>query len=162
MNLRNLLFVFVLTGLVLAAVAVQSAIHSPQDELVSSLLEALDKGDRATLLMPLVDQETFERVLWPKFPNARPEAHVSAGEAWAWHQRAALHGLNGALTRWQGTGLKFASVQFDRIEDYGTFRLFRGTTLTAVRPNGETAKILSVGSLVERNGVFSVLTYRDR
>lgn len=158
-------FITLAIGLAFAACnraeAWKGGFASPEAVAIA-VVEALNSGDRAQLQALTVGESEWKTLLWPQFPSARPEIGISADDAWMFHVMNQQKHLGRAHSYWSGQNLRFKALRFTRpTEDYKTFRLLRDPVVEVVLPNGAIETLNFVGSIVEYNGSYRLLTYRD-
>jgi hypothetical protein len=134
-----------------------------QQELFDKLLEALERKDTAALIGMMISEKEFKEWLWWEFPASRPEANIPIDFAWENHIRNSAKGLRMALRDYGGKKLYYASHRFEEGEDkYQSFIIHTKTRVTVVDSMGKEEELKVFGSVVEMNGRYKLLSYRDR
>jgi hypothetical protein len=134
-----------------------------QQELFDNLLEALEKKDTAALVGMMISEKEFKEWLWWEFPASRPETNISSQFAWDNHAINSSKGLRLALRDFGGNKLVYVSHRFEEAEDkYQTFVIHTKTRVMVADTTGKEWEMKVFGSVVEMNGRYKLLSYRDR
>jgi hypothetical protein len=135
------------------------AARSPE-ELVDRVLAAVEASDLATLTDLRVDEREHNELLWPEFP-ARNQ-NVQLAFAWANLNTRSHTNARRAISTWGGQELARTALRFERgIASYPTFELHNGTAVDAQTPDGREVELRFLGSLLELDGQWKVLSYKD-
>ena len=114
-------------------------------------------AERTTSLR--VSEQLYKEELCPAFLASKPSHTLSVDFHWQLLTVNSLRGLNEILGEYGGHPLELIELEDpEKIEDYGTFRLWRRVRLK-VRHNGEARSVRVFGAIVERNGRFKLLAY---
>lgn len=133
------------------------------EELFDNLFEALERKDTSALIGMMISEKEFKEWLWWEFPASRPVANVPIDFAWQNHAQNSSKGLRLALRKYGGKKLVYVSHRFEEGEDkYQSFIIHTKTRVTAVDTTGKELEIKEFGSVVEMNGRYKLLSYRDR
>lgn len=134
-----------------------------QQELFDHLLEALEKKDTAALVGMMISEKEFKEWLWWEFPASRPETNIPVDFAWENHARNSSKGLRKALRDYGGKKFFYVSHRFEEGEDkYQSFIIHTKTRVTVADTSGKELELKVFGSVVEMNGRYKLLSYRDR
>lgn len=134
-----------------------------QQELFDNLLEALEKKDTAALVGMMISEREFKEWLWCEFPASRPETNISSEFAWENHAYNSSKGLRLALRDFVGKKLYYVSHRFEEGEDkYQSFIIHTKTRVIVADTTGKEWEMKVFGSVVEMNGRYKLLSYRDR
>lgn len=134
-----------------------------QGELFDNLLEALERKDTAALAGMMITEKEFKEWLWWEFPASRPETNISPEFAWDNHARNSSKGLRLALRDYGGKKLVYVSHRFEEGEDkYQTFIIHAKTRVVVADSTGKEQELKVFGSVLEMNGRYKLLSYRDR
>jgi hypothetical protein len=134
----------------------------PQD-LFDNLLLALEKKDTMALIGMMITEKEFKEWLWWEFPASRPEVNAPVDFVWGNHAQNASKGLRLALRKYGGKKLVYVSHRFEEGEDkYQTFIIHTKTRVMVADSTGAEQEIKEFGSVVEMNGRYKLLSYRDR
>ena len=132
------------------------------EQLGQAIVEALNAQSEEDLHRLRVDQEQYEKELWPEFPSSRPELNFTAEFAWGNMNKKCLVGVTKWVRLYGGKNYEFVRIQFNRpIQSYDTFTLRRGTLLTVRTPDGNERELRILGSVVEKDNYYRLLSYDD-
>jgi len=130
------------------------------DELMTKLLAALEAKDLPGLENLRVTRQEHTDLLWPEF-DAKNH-NVDPDFAWDMLNRRSHVGAGRAIGDYGGQELTVIGVEFTRdLERYASFVLHRGTILHARTQTGEMLDLRFLGSVVELDGQFKLLSYKD-
>lgn len=137
------------------------------DSLVAAALDGLGRNDTALLKELLVTRDEYMKVLYPElgkhWPGARDSRPEIAEALWTNHAGNAMKGLRRALRDLGGRKLTLKRVEFaDGAKEYVSYTTHEGTIVTAAEAGGKEQTIGAIGSIVEKDGVFKLMSYRDR
>lgn len=128
------------------------------EALGRAVVDALNDGDREALHAVRAGSDEYKTVLYPAFPKTG----FSADFAWDNLNRKCTVGVDKWLRRFGERDLAFVGIRFDRpTETYEGLRLHRGTVLSVRTPEGETRDLKILGSVVERENRYKLLSYDD-
>ncbi len=137
----------------------RSSCASPE-ELVIEILAAVEADDMQGLTDLRVTEREHNQLLWPEFP-ARNN-NVQMDFAWDMLNTRSYTSQGRAIGTWRQRGLTFAGVRFERgVERYPTFVLHRGTVVSARTADGQDVELRFIGSILELDGQFKALSYKD-
>lgn len=142
--------------------AIKRGYGQTPEELGQAVVEALNAKSEADLHRLRVDKEQYEKELWPEFPGSRPEHNFTPNFAWGNMNKKCLKGV----ARWARIhgekNYEFVRIQFTQpIQEYKSFKLRRGTRLTVRTPEGEELVLEILGSVVEKDNYYRLLSYDD-
>jgi hypothetical protein len=130
------------------------------DELMTKLLAALEAKDLPAMENLRVTRQEHTDLLWPEF-DAKNH-NVDPDFAWDMLNRRSHVGAGRAIGDYGGQALTLIGVEFTRdLERYPSFVLHRGTILHARTQTGEMLNLVFLGSVVELDGQFKLLSYKD-
>jgi hypothetical protein len=130
------------------------------DELMTKLLAALEAKDLQGMENLRVTRQEHTDLLWPDF-DAKNH-NVDPDFAWDMLNRRSHVGAGRAIGDYGGQQLTVLGVEFTRdLERYSSFVLHRGTILHARTQTGEMLDLMFLGSVVELDGQFKLLSFRD-
>ena len=131
-------------------------------DILQQVLDRLRDEDEQGLVDLAIRKEEFEIICWPAMPQSRPYLRYKWEEAWGFQYASMIGGIKEGMRRAKGRALDLDSVAYDEIEDYGSFKLYRGVKVRGLDPaNGESIDLSFVSSVIERNGAFKVYIYAD-
>jgi hypothetical protein len=158
--LRHIVFLHLALAM-LAAGCTDTALRGyaeSTEELGQAVVDALNGGDKKALHALRAGREEYVTVLYPAFPKTAFDADF----AWNNLNRKCTVGVEKWLRRFGRRDLTFTGIRFERpTESYEGLRLHRGTVLSVRLPDGETRDLEILGSVVEREGRFKLLSYDD-
>lgn len=123
---------------------------------------ALNRGDEEELHRLRVTKEEYLGWMWPQFPASRPPIGFPPEFAWSNLETRSRVALSKALRSYGKSRLRYVGIRFERPEErYRNFRLKRGSVLVVQTPQGQQITLRFLGSVVERNGQYKLLSYQD-
>ncbi|MCS6988325.1 MAG: hypothetical protein NZM06_02295 [Chloroherpetonaceae bacterium] len=132
------------------------------NSLIFAVLDALEKKDTTRLVRAMISQKEFSNWLWWEFPASIPE-NAPLDFAWDNLARKADRGLRWLLSDYGGQKLRYVSHRFEEGEDkYQTFKVHSKTRVVVKDSLGNEHTLTQIGSVVEMNGSFKLMSYRDR
>jgi hypothetical protein len=133
---------------------------SSAEELVTGILATLNARDKHTLELYRINKREHDELLWPEFPAK--DLNTPMEFNWDMLNTRSWVNAGRAIEDWGGKNLTLISLEFVRgIEPYETFVLHRGTVVTARTGSGDEVRLRIIGSVVELDGQFKVLSYKD-
>ncbi len=137
------------------------------DGLAAEALKALASGDTTALLGLLVSEQEFQKYLYPEFGLHYPAARDTSAQArqfvWEQHSLNAMKALRKAMRELGGRRMELVRVEFrEGGRRFDSYTMYEGTEVTVRLENGEVAGLLAFGAIVEMDGVYKFLSYRDR
>lgn len=135
------------------------------DELIDRLLQATAELDTATLADLAVSAAEWKEILYPEMGlhyagarDSRPEIRDMVGEL---HFGTSLKGLRRLLRDYGGVRLQRRSltVTGDTLH-FPSYTIYQGIDLLVSGPDGE-GRVTFLGSIVEKDGVWKLLSYRE-
>ncbi len=130
--------------------------------LLTAVVDAAVRDDRARLQALAVDAHDFEDVLWREFPESRPVTHIEATHAWGFLHRSNLSGATRGADAIDGRQLTFSHVTYSEgITPYTNFTLHRGLVLHCVDASEQPVELTFVRTVAECNGTWKVYRYAD-
>ncbi len=132
------------------------------DALADAFLLAVRKRDREALAAMLINEREFNDWLWPEFPASDPAMNVPEDFAWQNLAIKSDKGLKRILREIGGRSYLLVSVLFtDADEHFKYFTVRGGSRIEALDEQAKNASIRYVGSVVEMNGTFKFMSYRE-
>ncbi len=132
------------------------------EKLIFSLLDALEKKDTMRLVKAMISEKEFSNWLWWEFPGSVPE-NAPLDFAWDNLARKSDRGLRWLLADYGGQKLQYVSHRFEEgIDKYQTFVVHTKTRVVVKDSLGVEKTMTQIGSVVEMNGKFKLMSYRDR
>jgi hypothetical protein len=137
------------------------------DELIDKAVTAMARRDTATLNDLLVGHQEWEEYLYPEFGIYYPAARDPRPEVrdflWTNHSLSSDKALRRSLDRYSRERLTFDSVHFeDTAQVFHTYTIHQGTVAKAHDREHKEHELRCFGSIVEMNGVYKFLSFRDR
>ncbi len=128
-------------------------------ELVSTVMTALEKKDTKTLHALRVDFAEYEKILWPRFVDDRPQLKKQQPKFHYFLLEAkSKSGVMDIVGEFGGKKLELIGFGHDRVEDYQTFKLWRTINVEFLVDGKKTRERL-FGAIIERDGKFYLLSY---
>ncbi len=140
---------------------VTEPLHSP-GQLGLAVVDALNNRDIEKLNRLRVQREEYLDWIWPAFPASQPPSNFPGDFAWSNLNKKCNIGMKKWIARYGGQNLKFIAIRFDRpTETYEGFQLLRGTVLMLKNAAGEKGELKILGSVVEKDNRYKLLSYED-
>lgn len=132
------------------------------EALARAFLDAIALADAQALRDLLVTEREFQNWLWPEFPMSDPAMNVPDGFAWRNLAVKSDKGLRRILREHGGTRYVMQAVRFvEEVEAYPSFRVRGGTRIDARDGRGAPVTITAAGSVVQLNGHYKFMSYRE-
>lgn len=140
--------------------------HS-SEALVQAALEALGKRDTVRLRELMISREEFYDYLYPEyalhFPIAADTSQHTKKFVGDMHFLNAEKGLGKALRTLGGKKMKLVSLAFgDSLLPFTTYLIHQETQPRVRMENGSELDVEVIGSIVEMDSVYKLLSYRSR
>ena len=133
-----------------------------RDALVARFMRALVANDSASLLAMAVDAREFIDVVYPESPNTKPPYSQDPSLVWRTIQNPSASGLTRLIRRAGGMPMRLSSYRCDATPAReGRNRFWRNCELVLVSPQGDSSKHRFFGSIIEREGQFKFMSYRN-
>ncbi len=134
--------------------------------LVAAALKGLQNNDTALLMSLLISQDEYLNIIYPEqgmhWAGARDKRPEVREFLWENHAGSSIKGLRRALRDLGGRTLTIEDINFsDGTKQYVSYRIHEGTVLTLVDESGHTHTTKAVGSIVEKDGAFKLMAWRD-
>lgn len=141
--------------------------RSSIDSLLAAALDGIRQNDTATLKSLLITREEYLNIIYPElgkhWSGARDMRPEISDVLWTNHAGNSMKGLRRALRDLGGRDLKLEKVEFaDGEKEYVSYVTHEGTVLTVKDGKGKNYRIGAIGSIVEKDGVFKLLSYREQ
>ena len=130
------------------------------EELGRAVVSALNAKSAENLFHLRVDKDQYIDELWPEFPSK----HNSFTAEFAWNNlnKRNMKGIPKWVQNYGGKNYDFVRIRFTRpTRDYKTFKLRGGTVLTVKTPEGKERDLHILGSVVEKERYYRLLSYDD-
>lgn len=139
---------------------------SSVNALLTAVLEGVRRNDTTSLKNLLITRDEYLAIIYPElgkhWAGARDMRREIKEALWINHAGNAMKGLRRALRDLGGRELKLEKVEFaDGTKEYASYTVYEGTIVTVKDREGREHKIGAIGSIVEKDGVFKLLSYRD-
>ena len=132
------------------------------EDLALWILGALRENDKEQIKALHVTYEEYQEILWPEFPESRPITRLEHKDAWFFHERTSIAGINQGLNLHGGEPLEFDRITYDiGYAPYTNFNLYHGIRVHALRPSGEAVVVDFIESFIECRGTWKVYMYKD-
>lgn len=136
--------------------------ESSIQNLAEEVLEAVESNDPEALLRLRINEREFKKYLWPEFPASDPKMNVPFSFAWENLNQKSEKGARRALSQYGGNRYDFESIYFqEKTETYPSFKLYSKSVLIVKDSEGSLHELQFCGSIVEKNGEYKFLSYRD-
>lgn len=132
------------------------------EELGEAIVLALNDQSEENLHKLRVDKDQYINTVWPEFQTKYPAQNFTGEFAWGNMNQKCLKGVSKWVRRYGGNDYEFVRIQFTgETQEYNTFKLRRGTVLTVKTPTGEEQNLEILGSVVEKDRYYRLLSYDD-
>lgn len=157
-----------LTYLLFFSILVISSCHKRElanssdsiDDLGKRALAAIESNDIKELNKLRIQRDEFKNYLWPEFPASKNK--VPFDFAWDNLNGKTIKGMSRAISDFGGQEFKLVNVTFEKDdESYPSFVIHTHAVLHVTNHEGKERQLRFCGSMVERNGEFKFLSFRD-
>lgn len=132
------------------------------EELALWIVDALRESDKEQLKALHITYREYQEILWPEFPESRPITRLEHRDAWFYHERTTIAGINQGMNHYGGVPLEFDRITYDTgFAPYTNFNLYHGVRIHARTPVGEEVVLDFAESFVECQGTWKVYIYKD-
>ena len=139
----------------------EDSLDSPV-QLGLAVVDALNNNDIEKLNRLRVQRKAYLDWIWPEFPASQPPSNFPGDFAWSNLNKKCNVGMKKWIARYGGQNLKFVAIRFDEsTETYKGFQLLRGTVLVLKNAAGEKGELRMLGSVVEKDKRYKLLSYED-
>lgn len=139
----------------------KNSFNSPS-EIGQAVVEALNQGDLSGLHQLRVIRKEYLSWIWPAFPASGPPHNFPEDFAWSNLDTKSSRAVRRLVKRYGEISLAFVKLDFEqKTEEYKDFRLLRGTVLTVQNTNGQQKTLKILGSVVEKDGRYKLLSYKE-
>jgi hypothetical protein len=137
------------------------------DALIREALDALAASDTARLQRLLVTRDEFQNHIYPELGIHYPAANDMRPETrrfiWENQFMGSTKGLERALRDLGGKHMELLGVSYNEGGmKYASYSIYEGTRAHVRMDDGREALLHVFGSVVEMDGVYKLLTYRER
>lgn len=130
------------------------------EELGKAVVTALNAQSEDDLHRLRVDKDLYMNELWPAFQAQRPALNFTADFAWSNLDKKCRTGVSKWVRRYNEKNYEFVRIQFtEPTQTYDGFQLRRGTVLTVKTPDGKEHALRILGSVVEKERYYRLLSY---
>jgi len=133
------------------------------DDVALVALRALHENDSTALLGLLVTREEYLELLFPEFEAAKRRSNKPPELHWQLLRGRSLVGIRRAIRDWGGRDFELLEARATGgIEPHDTYRFHKTIELDVRdRATGTPATLGFTGSILELDGQFKLLSYRD-
>ncbi len=133
-----------------------------RDKLVHRFMNALVAGDSLELRAMAVDAREFADLIYPESPSTKPPYQQDPALVWRSIQNPSASGFKRLVKRAGGVPVKLAKYACDSTPTtQGKNTLWSGCLLSLVGEHGDTSTHRFFGAIVERDGQFKFMSYRN-
>lgn len=133
-----------------------------RDALVARFVRALANGDSTELRAMAVNAHEFIDIVYPESPNTKPPFQQDPALVWRTIQNPSASGFTRLLRRAGGIPVRLSRYACQSAPlRQGKNRFWRDCQLTLVGPQGDTSVHRFFGSILERDGQFKILSFRN-
>lgn len=129
--------------------------------VAQSVIDALNDGQTDALHKLRVNEDEYLSWVWPEFSASQPPMNFPGELAWANLNKTSFVGVQDAIASYSDSELTLVDIRIGHTEGYGKFRLLQDNILVVRKIDGEELNLRFLGSIVERDGRYKLLSYRD-
>jgi hypothetical protein len=150
-----------------AAVGGDSAVSlkggSPSREaLVRRFMKSLAANDSSDLRAMLLSAREFSDLVYPESPYTHPPYRQAPALVWTQIRNPSASGFTRLMRRLGGQPIRYLSHNCSPASDHqGSNSLWTDCTVRLIDPEGNTTSHGLFGSIIERDGKFKFLSYRN-
>lgn len=138
-----------------------------QEAIVTHALQAFASHDTMRLQELLISPEEFSRILYPElgehYPAARDQRPEARAFIWQNQTASSRKALRKAMAELVGKHMTLLSLTFPRGGTrYASYTIYEDPQVSVRLDDGTTAEMTALGSIVEIDGSYKLLSYRDR
>ena len=136
------------------------------EELLRTALRGFEEQDTALLQRLLVTKSEYLEIIYPElgkhWPSARDMREEVQSFFWQNQYNSSMAGLLRRLKNFKERRLALIAFEFsDGVETYPSYKLHTGTRLQIRTETGDTISFTAIGSIVEKDNRYKLLSYRD-
>ncbi|HKR08844.1 MAG TPA: hypothetical protein VJS39_06620, partial [Gemmatimonadaceae bacterium] len=132
-----------------------------REGLIRRFMSALQRTDSAELRRMVLQPREFADLVYPESPYTHPPYRQSPSLVWYQIQNGSVSGLTRLLRRIGGQPLSYVASSCDKKPDrQGRNAIWTNCTVR-VTANGETTRHRLFGSIIERDGTYKIVSYRN-
>lgn len=164
--MKKLLFLILIATLILRIGCsepskLKNSFKSTED-LGKAVVTALNEKNAESLHKYRVDKEEYIGYMWYSFPASQPKYNIPEDFAWDNLNIKCIKGVTKWVNQYGNRGLEFQKIAFENpTEEYDGFTLLRGTVLHIKTKDGKEKTLRILGSVVEMDGRYKLLSYDD-
>lgn len=133
-----------------------------RESLVRRFMKALAADDSTDLRAMALQAREFADLVYPESPYTHPPFRQSAALVWNQIQNPSASGFKRLLRRLGKQPLRYLDHRCDPNPDrQGRNLIWTNCILRLVGPNGDTTSHHLFGSIIQRNGKFKIVSYRN-
>jgi hypothetical protein len=134
-----------------------------RDELVRRIVRDVARGDSADLVATAVTPREFIDLVYPSSPYTHPPYRESPSIVWMQIANPSNSGYLRLYRRLGGQAFQYESHTCDAKPDrQGKNTLWLGCTIRVLNPQHETTTQRWFGTIIERDGRFKVMSFRNQ
>jgi len=160
MKAFGLIISIFLAGILSCSSGELSSSGSSAEEVAKMVLAAVRNNDAKTLDELRISRGEFKKIMWPELPARKH--NMPFDFAWGNLEKKCYKGIKKQLAQFGGQEFDFERVYFKGgEEDYPSFKIHSNSVLVVKDREGRLRELEILGSIVERNGEFKLLSYDD-
>lgn len=134
---------------------------SSREALTQRFMSAVQHNDSTELRRMVLAPREFADLVYPESPYTHPPYRQSPAIVWYQIQNGSVTGLTRLLRRLGGQALSYVDSKCDKKPDrQGRNAIWTNCTVR-VSAAGETSRHRLFGSIIERDGTFKIVSYRN-
>lgn len=132
------------------------------EALGRTALEAVTRGDTATLERLRLTEHEHNEVVWPELPASAPELNFPVDYAWKNIRLRNRAALDRVLPQYRDWAVTYEGIHCEgRTEEFETFRVHTDCTLLLSTEEGVPLSLQLFEDALERGGGFKLFRYYD-
>lgn len=145
--------------LLISIPAAQAQSRTPE-ELVTSVLKALEANNTESLKVLAISQDEVKKFVWPAVSVNMAGAGMNADKFATGYETSNQAGLKSVLSEFGGKKLDLVKVEMPTPQKKaGTTTLFPAPTIRVRDESGQEKTVRIVGGILDQNGLYKVTTY---
>jgi hypothetical protein len=133
-----------------------------REDLVRRFMTALSRSDSTEMKRMALGAREFADLVYPESPYTHPPYRQSPALVWYQIQNGSRSGLTRILRRLGGQPLRYVDNECERKPEHqGRNMLWTNCTVRVISPAGDTSVHRFFGSIIERDGAFKIVSYKN-
>ena len=135
---------------------------SSREDLVGRFMTALSLRDSSAMKHIALNAREFADLVYPESPYTHPPYRQSPALVWYQIQNGSRSGLTRVLSRLGGQPIRYVDSRCEPKPDrQGRNTIWTNCTVRIISPADDTTVHRLFGSIIERDGAFKIVSYRN-